>query len=74
MILFFLAIFYSFFTEIICEEPPVNESMIVKVSKYTVGGIAYYSCEKGFFLNGDNTRECQKDGTWTGKIPLCKCE
>ncbi len=35
--------------------------------------VATYSCCKGFEINGDDqTRVCDKNGTWLGTIPSCK--
>ncbi len=42
----------------------------------TVGSDATYSCfgRSGFILtNGDKTRTCQDDGTWSGTAPTCEC-
>lgn len=46
--------------------------MSVRVEQYNVGGIALYTCNKGSFMEGNNTRECTRKGHWTGEIPVCK--
>ena len=43
----------------------------------TVSGgatIAVYSCDEGFELVGESTRECMNDSTWSGRSPTCRCE
>ncbi|XP_064387502.1 uncharacterized protein LOC135335845 isoform X3 [Halichondria panicea] len=40
-------------------------------SDYDVGTIASYVCEDGFTLNGDDTRNCQSDRTFSGMEPVC---
>ena len=39
----------------------------------TVGSIAEYACNcpSQYELDGDSTRVCQNDGTWTGTVPQC---
>ena len=32
---------------------------------------ATYSCNSGFSLQGDQTRDCQADETWSGSEPKC---
>ena len=34
--------------------------------------VATYSCRDGFVLKGYETRECQKDGTWSNEEPACE--
>ena len=36
--------------------------------------IATLTCESGYHLEGNNQRQCQSDGNWTGTEPLCKSE
>lgn len=32
-----------------------------------------YSCQHGYFLaGGSEHRVCKNDGTWTGKMPICR--
>ena len=35
---------------------------------------ASYSCNEGFQLNGQITRECRSDGQWSGQAPTCDCK
>ncbi|WAQ97856.1 CSMD3-like protein [Mya arenaria] len=34
---------------------------------------ATYACSSGYTLEGDDTRTCQLDGSWTGVMPSCTC-
>jgi len=36
------------------------------------GTEAYYSCDKGFVLSGEDTLVCGTDFAWTGNIPSCE--
>ena len=48
-------------------EQPVGSVVAVE------GGMARYSCEDGYVLTGETTREC-KDGVWRGPVPGCAGE
>ena len=40
-----------------------------------VNSIATYSCKSiGYQIIGEATSVCSVTGTWTGKVPSCKCE
>ena len=30
-----------------------------------------YKCEEGFIMTGPGYRTCQKNGIWSGSLPLC---
>ena len=45
----------------------------VDLTGTTVGSQAHYSCNEGFKLVGDRKRECQADGNWSGREPICEC-
>ena len=36
------------------------------------GSVATYSCDSGFVINGEVTRTCGEDGTWSGEAPTCE--
>ena len=36
------------------------------------GGVATYTCNHSCELNGDPTRNCTYDGTWSGEEPTCE--
>ena len=37
----------------------------------TLGSTATYTCNTGYQLDGDSTRTCQSDETWSGSAPTC---
>jgi len=43
----------------------------VDVVNGSFGDTATYSCSSGFYLDGERTRMCQADGTWSGSAPNC---
>ena len=43
----------------------------VSVGEITLGSVATYTCNDGYVFNGDSTRTCQADGTWSGDKPIC---
>uniref|UniRef100_A0A0K0DVD5 C-type lectin domain-containing protein n=1 Tax=Strongyloides stercoralis TaxID=6248 RepID=A0A0K0DVD5_STRER len=57
-----------------CTFPGVSENSKVVFSSqtFTVGTIAFYSCEYGFKLIGQSKRRCNDDGLWSHDIPVCK--
>ncbi|CAD7078323.1 unnamed protein product [Hermetia illucens] len=58
--------------EITCDEPEVSEMVLVDSGTRSVGSEAKFSCMRGRYLVGNDTRICQKSGQWTGKSPICK--
>lgn len=50
---------------------PSNGSLTYTNSQF-IGSLAHFSCEKGFRLSGNETRECLKNGIWSGTKPECK--
>jgi len=38
----------------------------------TFGSVVRYSCNTGYKIEGNNTRVCQTNGSWTGKDPSCE--
>ena len=41
----------------------------------TVGEVVTFSCNTGFELQGNPSRQCNSDGNWSGTVPTClgKC-
>lgn len=58
--------------EITCQEPDITENLIVESGDRSVGALAKFTCPKGRFLVGNDTRTCLKNGHWTGRNPVCK--
>uniref|UniRef100_A0AAZ3NYA2 CUB and Sushi multiple domains 3a n=1 Tax=Oncorhynchus tshawytscha TaxID=74940 RepID=A0AAZ3NYA2_ONCTS len=57
-----------------CKQP--ESPAHVEVIGMDLPGFGYtllYSCQAGFFLSGGSEhRVCKSDGTWTGKMPICR--
>ncbi|KAM6972968.1 CUB and sushi domain-containing protein 3-like [Aplochiton taeniatus] len=57
-----------------CKQP--DSPLHVDVVGMDLPGFGYtlvYSCQPGFFLSGGSEhRVCKSDGTWTGKMPICR--
>lgn len=58
--------------EITCDEPDPVENLLVDAGTRAVGALAKYSCPRGRYLVGNDTRVCQKNGQWGGRRPSCK--
>ncbi|XP_041962329.1 CUB and sushi domain-containing protein 3 isoform X2 [Alosa sapidissima] len=57
-----------------CKQPksPAQAS-VVGMDLPSFGYTLIYSCQPGFFLaGGSEHRVCRSDGTWTGKVPVCR--
>uniref|UniRef100_A0A8C1SNY0 CUB and Sushi multiple domains 3a n=1 Tax=Cyprinus carpio TaxID=7962 RepID=A0A8C1SNY0_CYPCA len=53
------------------ESPPHVDVVGMDLPSY--GYTLLYTCQTGFFLSGGSEhRVCKSDGTWTGKMPLCR--
>ncbi|XP_023234733.1 sushi, von Willebrand factor type A, EGF and pentraxin domain-containing protein 1-like [Centruroides sculpturatus] len=53
----------------------VDSDMIIEASQsdiFRLGARVIYKCAKGFHLEGERMRTCQKDGHWSGETPYCK--
>lgn len=58
--------------EITCDEPDLADHVIADAAIRTVGSVAKFSCPKGHYLVGNDSRVCMKNGRWAGKSPTCK--
>lgn len=58
--------------QITCDEPDTTDNLIVDSGTKLVGSVAKYSCTKGHFIVGNNTRTCSSNGQWIGRVPKCK--
>ena len=50
-------------------DPPMDGS--VTLTGTVFGSVATYSCNDGFRLEGEETRECQANSLWSGRAPTC---
>lgn len=52
-----------------CGAPGVPDNGAVWLS--AKNQVANFTCAPGYQLEGNITRVCQRDGEWSGQIPLC---
>ncbi|XP_074643412.1 P-selectin-like [Tubulanus polymorphus] len=59
--------------EIYCGDPgvPVSGEVTV-IGDYGTGSTAQYTCLNGTSIVGNEIRECDEHGNWTGELPYCK--
>ncbi|NXV57103.1 SVEP1 protein, partial [Molothrus ater] len=55
-----------------CGPPPVLENGQVTGEDYTFQRHTEYRCNEGFLLDGDRSRVCLENGSWSGITPVCK--
>lgn len=60
------------FIEINCDDLKSENNLLVRVASRTVGGIAEYTCPRGYFTIDNNTRHCLPKGSWSGRPPTCQ--
>ena len=64
-------------TVIMCPQLIKPDNGQVTITTYVVGGVAAYSCNYGYTLNGTNTSRCEQNGVigqWTLQMPTCSCK
>ncbi|KAM7420375.1 hypothetical protein PAMA_014883 [Pampus argenteus] len=57
-----------------CKQPrsPANAD-VVGLDLPSYGYTLVYACQPGYFLSGGSEhRVCRSDGSWTGKVPVCR--
>lgn len=59
------------FSEIRCKDPEKVGTLSTQVSTHSVGGVAHYSCPRGYYMEGNETRVCLQNGSWSGTMPAC---
>lgn len=55
-----------------CGDLDDPENGEVSLTGTTFGSNATYSCNDGYFLEGESSRVCQSDGNWSGEAPTCE--
>ena len=55
-----------------CPSLPDIPNGSVAVSGFGTGDMAVYSCDEGYELDGDSTRECSFDSSWSGEASVCR--
>ena len=50
-----------------------SRSLQLDFGRVNITGLtAVYSCYEGYMLDGEKTRRCLSDGSWTGSGPSCR--
>lgn len=60
-----------FFLEIRCKDPDKMGMIATQISTHSVGGVAHYNCPRGYYMEGNETRICLQNGSWSGTSPAC---
>ena len=60
-----------YFPVVTCPILPAPTNGMVDEPRNTFGSNATYTCDTGYTLNGDTTRTCGNDGSWSGSEPTC---
>ena len=55
-----------------CGSLPDPANGQVTLTGTTVGSEATYTCNPGYTLWGDQTRQCRSGGQWSGSEPTCE--
>ncbi|XP_077981970.1 sushi, von Willebrand factor type A, EGF and pentraxin domain-containing protein 1-like [Glandiceps talaboti] len=58
-------------TPVTCGNPDGIEHAILSSTGHSFTDIVTYHCEDGYNLDGQNQRECQSNGQWSGELPQC---
>ena len=65
--------FHDFqYTVINCGQPSSPVNGMVNVTTTTITSLAFYYCDEGFRLSGEDTRVCQASGFWRERDPTCE--
>ena len=66
---------YLFYTAVDCGDlsDPLNGVVTYASTTFTTG-LAIYECNENYTLNGNLSRICQADGSWSGVSPVCDGE
>ncbi|KAL0171313.1 hypothetical protein M9458_031624, partial [Cirrhinus mrigala] len=57
-----------------CKQPKTPpHANVLGMDLPSFGYTLLYSCQPGFILTGGSEhRACRPDGSWTGKVPVCR--
>ena len=56
---------------VLCPALTMPDHGSIVTNGLTYGSMATYSCNTGYSIEGQNIRNCQSDGDWSGIIPTC---
>ena len=57
-----------------CGIPDEPKNGRARYSTTMIGDEAIYICDENYELKGDSTRRCQRNGLWSGSVPVCECK
>ena len=57
---------------VMCPALPDIDNGVVSWTGLSPGDVATYTCDSGFIIVGDPTRNCTNIGTWSGEEPTCE--
>ena len=64
---------FSTIASVDCGHPGNITNGTVNVSEGTkVNAKIYYTCDRGYSLNGPSSRTCSSDGAWSGRETTCE--
>ncbi|XP_065918601.1 sushi, von Willebrand factor type A, EGF and pentraxin domain-containing protein 1-like isoform X2 [Dysidea avara] len=55
-----------------CGIPDEPKNGRARYSTTMIGDEAIYICDENYELKGDSTRRCQRNGLWSGSVPVCE--
>ena len=64
----------SLFYTVDCRGLSVPSSGQVRLTGTLLGSKATYTCDSGYILVGNDTRECLSSGRWSDEDPYCELE
>ena len=62
-----------FSTQLECPDLATLRNGMATWTTLSVGGVATYTCSDTFELMGESIRTCERNRTWSGVAPTCKC-
>ena len=62
---------YSVPSAVDCGDPGTPTNGHLNFSSATYNSVVTYTCDVGYTLQGSNSRTCQSNGEWSGRVPQC---
>ena len=60
------------FVVVSCGDPGIPANAARIGSTFTFDSTVHYTCDDGFNLIGDKSRNCLPGGNWSGDLPTCQ--
>ena len=55
-----------------CGDPGYSANGTRNLTDTTEGSLVTYTCDLGYRIIGNNSRECKRDRMWSGRSPVCQ--